>query len=86
LSSQGKTSRVVVTPSATDASAQACVPTHGYAEIQLKINGSSSIPGDLATLEASRTPRRGGIVFASIGEADEIGQTCSPSRKSGSVQ
>ncbi len=86
LSSQGKTSRVVVTPSATDASAQACVPTHGYAEIQLKINGSSSIPGDLATLAASRTPRRGGIVFASIGEADEIGPTCSSPRKSNSVE
>ncbi len=78
LSSQGKTTRVIVTPSATDASAQACVPTHGYAEIQMKVNGSSTIPGDLATLATSRMLRRGGMSIASIGEADEIGPACSP--------
>jgi hypothetical protein len=40
------------------------------------------IPGDLATLSSSLASRRGGVYVASIGEADEIGPTCSVTQKS----
>jgi hypothetical protein len=80
VTAQGQRTRVIVTPSATNAYARVCVPTRGNAEIQMKVNGSSGIPGDLATLATSRMPRRGGMFIASIGEADELGSACSRPR------
>ena len=77
LTARGKTTRIVLTPSSTNGVVQACVPAHGYAEILLNVTGSSTIPGDLATLAQSLQPRRGGGFIASIAEADEIGPTCS---------
>jgi hypothetical protein len=54
-----------------------CVPARGYAEIRLGVDGSSAIPGDLATLQDSLRPRRGGVFIASLSEADEVGGPCS---------
>jgi len=54
-----------------------CVPAHGYAEIQLTVDGSSSIPGDLATLTQTTVSRQGGIFIASLAEAPEIGPSSS---------
>jgi hypothetical protein len=76
LDAQGHSTRISATPSSTSASLQVCVPARGYAEIRLTVDGSSSIPGDLATLAESLAPRRGGVYVASIGEADEIGPSC----------
>jgi hypothetical protein len=77
VSAQGRATRAVVTPGSTNAAVQVCVPPHGFATIRLTVSGSSSIPGDQATLADSLTPRAGGVYVASIGEADEIGPKCS---------
>lgn len=81
ISAQGRSAQAAVTPSSTNASMNACVPAHGYAEIHLVVDGESTIPGDQATLADSEAPRRGGVYLASVGEADEIGPTCSMPQK-----
>ncbi len=55
-----------------------CVPAHGFGEAQLAVDGSSAIPGDLATYNESVMPRRGGVYIASLSVADEIGGPCKP--------
>jgi hypothetical protein len=55
-----------------------CVPASGYAEVRLRTPDSSAIPGDLATLASSLTPRTGGVFLSQIGLADELGGACKP--------
>ena len=76
LSAQGKTIHSVVTPDSHTEYIKVCIPADGYADVRLDVRGSSAIPGDLATLEQSKSPRRGGIIVASLGEADESGGLC----------
>jgi hypothetical protein len=73
---QGNTVNGVAAPNAVAENVTVCVPVRGYADIRLDVRGSSSIPGDLATLSSWTLPRRGGILLASLGEADEIGGRC----------
>jgi hypothetical protein len=76
FSSEDRKTRVVATPNALTQDVTVCVPVRGYADVKLDVEGSSSIPGDLATLAQSTMPRQGGIAIASLGEADEIGGSC----------
>ena len=50
-----------------------CVPAHGYADVLLRASGSSTIPGDQATLASSLHPRRAGLFLSEIALADELG-------------
>ena len=55
---------------------QVCVPAHGYADVLLRASGSSTIPGDQATLASSLQPREGGVFLTEIALADELGGPC----------
>ena len=77
LSSSGKVVHVLMTQADISEFVQVCVPAHGYAEVRLAVDGSSSIPGDLATLATTSVPRQGGVFIASLAEANEIGPACS---------
>jgi hypothetical protein len=57
-----------------------CVPPHRYAEVSLRVTGSSPVPGDLATYATSLRPRRGGAFLSQIALADELGGPCTPKR------
>ena len=71
----GKTTRAVVGhDSSVTEFARVCVPTRGYADVRLAVDGASEIPGDLSTQSASLVPRRGGLFIASLSQADEIGR------------
>jgi hypothetical protein len=76
LSTRGKTVHAVITPDDSDEDVDVCVPADGYAELTLTVDGSSTIPGDLATEAESVEPRQGGIFIASLAVADEIGGVC----------
>jgi hypothetical protein len=77
LSAPGTTTRALMTQADITEFVHVCVPAHGYAEVQLAVDGSSSIPGDLATLAETSVPRQGGVFIASLAEANEIGPSCS---------
>jgi hypothetical protein len=57
-----------------------CVPPRGFGEVKLRARGSSAIPGDLSTLEASQGSRTGGLLISEIALADEHGPPCRPKR------
>jgi hypothetical protein len=57
-----------------------CVPGHGFSDVRLHVEGSSPIPGDLATYATSLRPRTGGVFVSQIGLADELGGACTPKR------
>jgi hypothetical protein len=53
-----------------------CVPAGGFADVRLRVSGSSAIPGDLATYADSLRPRNGGVFLSQIALADELGGPC----------
>ena len=55
-----------------------CVPAHGFTDVALDVSGSSTIPGDLATLSESESSRQGGVFLAQIALADDLGGACRP--------
>jgi hypothetical protein len=56
-----------------------CVPAGGFADVRLRVSGSSAIPGDLATYASSLQPRTGGVFLSQIALADELGGPCTVS-------
>ena len=77
LSTPAQATRVLMHESDVNEFVHICVPAHGYTQLRLTVDGSSSIPGDSATLSESSLPRRGGVFVASLAEANEIGPSCS---------
>ncbi len=77
LSTPAKTIHVLMHEADVTEFVHICVPARGYTQLRLTVNGSSSIPGDGATLSESSLPRRGGVFIASLAEANEIGPPCS---------
>jgi len=55
-----------------------CVPRQGFTDVTLKADGSSTIPGDLATLSESLGTRQGGVFLAQIALSDNLGGRCRP--------
>ncbi|HWB23593.1 MAG TPA: hypothetical protein VG652_11995 [Gaiellaceae bacterium] len=56
---------------------QACVPAHGFADVRLTTPVTAPIGyGDPRNALTSSMPRRGGVLFTEIAEADEIGPAC----------
>jgi hypothetical protein len=55
-----------------------CVPAHGYADVMVSAGGSSTISGDLSSLDASQQQRQGSIYLADISVSDDIGPHCTP--------
>lgn len=53
-----------------------CVPADGYADVLVSAEGSSPIPGDLSSLDASQKQREGSIYLADISVSDDIGPRC----------
>ena len=53
-----------------------CVPADGYADVRVSAEGSSPIPGDLSSLDASQAQREGSIYLADISVSDDIGPRC----------
>jgi hypothetical protein len=48
-----------------------CVPAHGYADITVRIDGSSAVPADLKSADTYLAARDGGVLFQQIALADE---------------
>jgi hypothetical protein len=48
-----------------------CVPARGYADITVRINGSSAVPADLKNANTYLAARDGGALFQQIALADE---------------
>ncbi|HWB23694.1 MAG TPA: hypothetical protein VG652_12510 [Gaiellaceae bacterium] len=55
---------------------EVCVPAHGYSDVSVSTPVRASIPGDLSNVQASVSPREGGIEINDIALADEIGGSC----------
>jgi hypothetical protein len=53
-----------------------CVPANGYADVVVSAEGSSPIPGNLSSLDASQEQREGSIYLADISVSDDIGPRC----------
>jgi hypothetical protein len=69
----GKSSHLVLTNDDVQQIVNVCVPPNGYGELKMSVKGSSTIPGDLASYNASQIPRRGGIFIASLSADDTAG-------------
>jgi hypothetical protein len=76
LSAGGKTVHTSIGAGDVTKDIQVCVPPRGYADATVSVRGSQPIPGDLGTYNSSQQERRGGIFFASLAEANEIGGRC----------
>jgi hypothetical protein len=55
-----------------------CVPAAGHADITITASGSSSIPGDLSSYQASLGQRIGSIFLADASISDDLGRACKP--------
>jgi hypothetical protein len=55
-----------------------CVPSHGYAELHFRVDGSAGIYGDLGHKELLGVARTRGALLARASMADEIGSPCTP--------
>jgi hypothetical protein len=53
-----------------------CVPPGGYADVTIRANGSSAIPGNLSDLDASLRTRLGSIYLADVSVSDSVGRRC----------
>jgi hypothetical protein len=56
-----------------------CVPARGFAEVRVRANGTSAIPGDLGDQAAAEQGRLGGVFIPGIALADEVGGPCEAS-------
>jgi hypothetical protein len=68
----------VATPGTQRAGIRVCVPARGYADVTVRAEGASPIPGDLRDIDLSRQAREGGIFLNEIALADELGEPCRP--------
>jgi hypothetical protein len=55
-----------------------CVPAGGSATVAVTTDADAPIPGDLKNSDAAQRPRRGGLLFADLSLADELGSPCRP--------
>jgi hypothetical protein len=58
-----------------------CVPARGFAEVRVRADGSSPIPGDLRDIGLLSAERDGGVFVGGIALADEIGGPCRTSSR-----
>ena len=56
-----------------------CVPRSAPAEVSIRVQGASPIPGDPSTIETFTQPRRAGVLVGSIALGG-LGASCAPSR------
>jgi hypothetical protein len=80
ISSNQGIADVTATTDTTFKGIAVCVAPHGYADVRLRVFGSSAAPGDLATLASSLRPRTAGLFVSQIALADELGGPCKPVR------
>jgi hypothetical protein len=66
--------RVAVDPAGVSQLVQLCVPANGFADLTVRVRGSSSIPGDPKNSSTFLVARTGGIQFHQIALADELGR------------
>jgi hypothetical protein len=57
-----------------------CVPANGYSDVIVSGQGSSLIPGDSSSLDASQQQRQGSIYLADISVSDDLGPPCTVDR------
>ncbi|MBV8397092.1 MAG: glycosyltransferase family 39 protein [Actinobacteria bacterium] len=57
-------------------SVHVCVPPRGSTDVTLTVQGSSTIPGDMATEQQSVGSRQGGVFLSEIALADDLGGRC----------
>ena len=55
-----------------------CVPPRGFTEVTLATPAVSELPGGQVNYADSNTPRRGGVLVATIAESDESAGACTP--------
>jgi hypothetical protein len=55
-----------------------CVPSHGYAELHFRVDGSAGIYGDIGHKDLVGVARVRGALLARASMADEIGSRCTP--------
>jgi hypothetical protein len=56
-----------------------CVPRRAPAEVSIRVQGASPIPGDPSTIETFAQPRQAGVLVGSIALGG-LGASCAPSR------
>ncbi len=78
ITSNLETGQGQATASTLRTAVRVCVPARGFAEVRVRADGASEIPGDLRDIGLSSGSRQGGVFVAEIALADEVGPPCRP--------